>query len=138
MAKPKLTAEQREKNKASGLKKSRVTKEENRLKAIYAKLNKDIRSVAEGLVRRAAYMRITLEDYEKDIDSGGSVEMFKQTENAPTYERVRPVAQLYNTLNKNYQSISKQLTDLLPKEDPLINTEANDGFDDFVNKKNRG
>ncbi|WP_256710488.1 hypothetical protein MHI37_18350 [Paenibacillus sp. FSL H8-0548] len=135
MSKPKLTAEQRVKNKAAGLKKARVTREVNRLSAIFAKLSKDTRSVAEGLIRRAAYMRVTLEDYEKDIDSGGSVEMFKQTENAPTYERVRPVAQLYNTLSKNYQTICKQLTDLLPKDDPLINLEADDGFDAFVAKK---
>ncbi|OMF35325.1 hypothetical protein BK133_11235 [Paenibacillus sp. FSL H8-0548] len=117
------------------MKKARVTREVNRLSAIFAKLSKDTRSVAEGLIRRAAYMRVTLEDYEKDIDSGGSVEMFKQTENAPTYERVRPVAQLYNTLSKNYQTICKQLTDLLPKDDPLINLEADDGFDAFVAKK---
>jgi hypothetical protein len=116
-------------------KKARITREETRLAKIFESLNPDTRKVAEGLIRRMAYMRITLEDYEKDIDENGSVEMFTQTVNSPTYERMRPVAQLYNTMNKNYQSISKMLWDLLPKVDPLLNPEEKDGFDEFTNKR---
>lgn len=136
MARAKKTDEEKTKNRLVGAKKSRVTREETRLQAIFAKLPKDEKLLALGLIQRAAYMRVTLEDYEKDINEGGSVELFRQKEDAPAFERVRPVAQLYNTLNKNYQVIMKQLADLLPKGDEVFASDkGNDGFDDFLNKK---
>ncbi|WP_051250591.1 hypothetical protein [Paenibacillus harenae] len=123
-----------------GAKKTRVTKEENRLLKIFEKLPADAFSVAQGLIRRAAHMRITLDDYEKDIDENGTVELFQQSAGAPPYERSRPVVSNYNSLAKNYQTITKQLTDLLPKDDEGSGSGGgapkNDGFEDFLNKKN--
>ena len=117
-------------------KKTRVTNEEKRLLKIFANLPPDLLSVGQGLIRRAAHMRVTLEDYEKDIDENGTVDLFRQSMSAPTYERSRPVVTNYNSLNKNYQSIIKQLTDLLPKGDGGGGDKDDDGFDKFVNKKN--
>jgi hypothetical protein len=76
-----------------------------------------------------------LEDYEKDLDTKGYVEMFTQSANTPPYERERPVARLYNTLNKNYQTIIKQLGDLFPKEPTKPNNDKVDEFDEFVNER---
>src|SRR5690606_32097215 len=109
----------------------RTTKEEKRLRRNYGELKKDRLAIEDGLICRAAYMRITLEDYEKDLDENGYVEMFSQSDKMDPYERERPVARLYNTMNKNYQSIIKQLSDLLPKEVP---SEEDDGFEAFVNQ----
>lgn len=111
---------------------TRIKAEEKRLKRIYKNIDKDKKAIIDGLIQRAAYMRVTLEDYEKDIDEGGYTEMFTQSINTPPYERERPVARLYNTMNKNYQSIIKQLSDLLPKE---VVKEEDDGFEAFVNAK---
>lgn len=113
----------------------RTLKEERRLKRIYKDLSKDKNGVTQGLIRRAAFMRSTLEDLEKDIDENGLWEMFRQSDNQEPYERERPAARLYNTINKNYQSIIKQLSDLLPKEAPK---EDDDGFDSFLNKRDTG
>ncbi len=107
----------------------RITKEERRLRRSYKNLPKDKVKVVDGLIRRAAYMRITLEDMETDLDENGFVEMFTQSEKTDPYERERPVARLYNTINKNYQNIIKQLSDLLPREEPK---EPDDGFESFV------
>lgn len=107
----------------------RITKEERRLKRNYKEIQKDKSAVVEGLIRRAAFMRATLEDMELDLDSGGFVEMFAQGDQEP-YERERPVARQYQQMNKNYQSIIKQLSDLLPKE--LPKPKEDDGFDSFV------
>lgn len=104
----------------------RIKKEERKLKRLYKDVPKDTKTLIDGLIQRAAYMRIILEDYEADIDENGYVEMFTQSEKTEPYERERPVVRLYNTMNKNYQSIIKQLSDLLPKheekpkEDPLL------------------
>lgn len=107
----------------------RISKEERRLKRSYKDLPKDKKQVVDGLIRRAAYMRVTLEDMEVDLDKNGFVEMFTQSEKMEPYERERPVARLYNTMNKNYQNIIKQLSDLLPREEPK---EPDDGFESFV------
>ena len=77
-------------------------------------------------------MRVALEDFERDIIENGCVEMFSQTDKAEPYERERPVARLYNTMNKNYQSIIKQLSDLLPKELPK---QEDDGFGEFCDSR---
>ena len=111
----------------------RIKKEVLRLKRIYKNIDKDNKAIIDGLIQRAAYMRVTLEDWELDIMKNGCTEMFTQSINTPPYERERPVARLYNTMNKNYQSIIKQLSDLVPKPEPK--QEDDDGFDDFVNRR---
>lgn len=107
----------------------RIKKEEKRLRKIYAEVDKDNKAIIDGLIQRAAYMRVTLEDWEKDINENGYYEMFTQSEKTDPYERERPVARLYNTMNKNYQSIIKQLSDLVPKQEVK---KDDDGFDSFV------
>jgi hypothetical protein len=110
----------------------KVNEEIKRLKSLYSKIENRHKKLIDGLIQRAAYMRIQLEEYEADLDNGGYVEDFRQSENVEPYERERPVARLYNTMNKNYQSIIKQLTDLLPKEQPK---QESDGFEDFINSR---
>lgn len=119
-------------SKAEKTKQERIDAEIKRLNKIYRNVATREKGIVEGLIKRAAYMRITLEDYEKDLDDGGYVELFSQSEKTDPYERERPVARLYNSMNKNYQSIIKQLADLVPKEPPK---EVNDGFEDFVYKR---
>ena len=109
----------------------RIKKEERRLKRIYRDIPKENKSIVEGLIQRAAYMRIALEDWEIDIMENGIVEMFTQSVKTEPYERERPIARLYNTMNKNYQSIIKQLGDLVPKV-PVRKDKESDGFESFV------
>jgi hypothetical protein len=111
----------------------RIKKEIRRLRKIYKDIDKDNQAILEGLIQRAAYMRVTLEDWEIDIMENGYYEMFTQSEKTPPYERERPVARLYNTMNKNYQSIIKQLSDLVPKPD--TKKEKDDGFDAFISER---
>jgi hypothetical protein len=111
----------------------RIFEEEKRLRKIYKNIPKDVTAIVDGLIQRAAFMRITLEEYEQDLSDKGYVEMFTQSEKTEPYERERPVARLYNSMNTNYQKIIKQLSDLLPK--PAKNTTEDDGFDEFVDNK---
>ena len=110
----------------------RIKKEENRLKKIYKDIEDNKKETAIGLIQRLAYLRITLEDFEEDLDKNGFVELFQQGEKQAPYERKRPVADLYNTMNTAYQKGIKQLTDLLPKEPENKKGNNNDGFDEFV------
>ena len=112
---------------------NRIKKELARLTGVFRGLPKKQKAAIDGLIKRAAYMRITLEDMEADLDEGGFVEEFTQSERLAPYDRERPVARLYNAMNKNYQSITKQLTDLLPDAPPP--EEKEDALD--IHIKNR-
>ncbi len=108
----------------------RIEREYGRLLKIYENLSEDELTAIEGLIRRAAYMRITLEDYERDLDENGYVELFTQSERTPAYERERPVARLYNSMNRNYQMIVRQLSDALPES----SIEAGKALMEFISK----
>jgi hypothetical protein len=114
-------------------KEERVQREEERLLKFLTDVDPKKKNVVEGLVQRCAHLRVTLDDLAEDLDENGYTEMFQQGEKNPPYERKRPSADLYTTMNTLYQKSIKQLTDLLPK-DAVVNSKQNDdGFDDFVN-----
>ena len=109
----------------------RISAEKNRLNRIYKNLDGPKKAVAAGLIERAAFMRVELEDLEADLSANGWTEPFSQGNQEP-YDRARPSGQTYNTLNANYQKIIKQLDSMLPKVESTRKPD-DDGFDDFVN-----
>jgi hypothetical protein len=117
-------------------KEQRIRTEERRLNRIYKNLESQKKQVVVGLIKRAAYMRITLEDFEKDLDENGYTEKFQQGREQTPYDRKRPVAEMYTSMQALYQKAVKQLTDLLPKETTALTKSAqDDGFEDFVNDR---
>lgn len=110
----------------------KIQKEIRRLNRIYKNKPKNEKAVIEGLIRRAAYMRVTLEEMEEDLNINGYTESFTQSKDLAPYDRERPIARLYNTMNKNYQTIMKQLAEFVEKE-PAPAKEQSDGFNEFVN-----
>lgn len=109
----------------------KVKREINRLKREYKDIPKNKMNVVQGLIVQASRLRISLDSLWEDIVENGDVELFSQSENQTPYERERPVARIFNTRDKNYQSIIKQLTDLMPKEPPKSNVDE-DEFEEFV------
>jgi hypothetical protein len=116
---------------AKKTKESRIKAERKRLVSNYADLPPGRMAIAEGLINRAAFMRVELEDLEADLLEHGWTEPFQQGKQDP-YDRARPQGQTYNAVNGNYQKIIKQLDAMLPKDD-LPGGDPDDGFDDFVN-----
>lgn len=114
-------------------KEERIKKEISRLNKIYKDIENKRKATVEGIIQRAAHLRIALEDFEVDLETNGYTEPFSQGDQEP-YDRKRPIADLYNTMNTSYQKAIKQLTDLLPKELPKTKND-DDGFDDFVNSR---
>ena len=107
-----------------------ISVEIKRLTAQFGKIEPKKKRITVGLIERAAFMRIALMELEDDLNTYGFWEYFSQGDQEP-YQRKRPASEIYGQMNKNYQSIIKQLTDLLPKEAPK--PDADDGFDGFVN-----
>ena len=109
----------------------RIRKEKNRLKKQFKGIDDRNRAMVEGLIEQAAFMRVKLQDLSDDIIENGVTELFSQGKDQEPYERQRPAANVYNSMNGNYQKIIKQLNDLLPK--PLKAERGDsDGFIDFV------
>lgn len=106
----------------------RINKELSRLKKIFKKIPEDKYKALEGIIEEAANIRITLQDMRNELDVTGWVDMFSQSPDVPPYERTRPLATQYNSLNKNYQNLMKMLKDSLPKDEYV---EKDDGFDDL-------
>jgi hypothetical protein len=96
-------------------KEARVKKEYARLKKVFSGMGEDEAAVCDGLMVQAARLRVLLDDAWLDISERGDVEMFTQSPDAPPYERKRPVAELYNAREKNYQTAVRQLLDRMPQ-----------------------
>ena len=106
----------------------RIQEEERRLTETFRDLPAKRKAAAQGLVRRAAFMRVSLEDLEEELNTNGFTELFSQGDQEP-YLRERPTSKVYCSLNANYQKIIKQLTELLPKEEQV--PRESDSFDAF-------
>src|SRR5690606_5595042 len=93
-------------------KEKRIKREEARLKKIFADLPEDRRRIAEGLVKEAAFMRVTLEETRAVIDRDGVIERFEQ--GAQRFLREHPATKVYAAMINRYSAVVKQLIDLLP------------------------
>lgn len=114
--------------------KKAVSDEQKRLKRQFSKVDNKAKAVVLGLIENAAFMYVQLRILQEDLTENGVTEMFKQSENQKPYERKRPQAELYNSMNTNYQKIIKQLTDLLPKAEVKVSGQNNsDEFVSFIN-----
>lgn len=115
--------------------KQAVSDEQKRLKRQFSAVDKKAKAVVLGLIENAAFMYVQLRILQEDLTENGVTEMFKQSENQKPYERKRPQAELYNSMNTNYQKIIKQLTDLLPKTEAKAPGKSEDKFLSFIDSR---
>lgn len=106
-----------------------VKKELNRLKRIYGELADEKDSPLPGLIARAAFYRVALQELEADLKQNGYTEKFSQGDQEP-YDRKRPIAEIYNAYSGTYLKIIRQLHDMRPKDDENKNS-APDPFDEW-------
>ena len=116
MAKKKMT----EKDK-------QIKKEIERLRTIFKDIDENKKSTSEGLIEEAAFMRVTLQELKKLIDESGPIDVMPQGDYSILREH--PAVKIYTTMIQRYTAMTKQLTDLLPKE---LQKVVDDGFDAFV------
>lgn len=100
--------------------------ETKRLTKIYKNLPPKQLALAQGLIAQAARIRVNLDVLAADIAQNGMTEMFQQSEKVEPYKKTRPEADLFIKLDKNYQSIIRQLNDLIQDD-----REPDDDFADF-------
>lgn len=117
-------------------KEERIRSEKNRLNRLFTELPEKKKKLTAGLIERAAFMRVELEDLEADLEANGWTELFQQSEKMEPYDRSRPQGQTYHTMNGSYQKIIRQLHDMLPA--PESAREKDDGFEAFVDGRDEG
>jgi hypothetical protein len=88
-----------------------------RLRELYQALPPKQLALAEGLIIQAARLRVRLDKLWAELEEKGETEWFTQSDKTEPYERERPASRTFTATDKSYQSIIKQLNDMLPKDD---------------------
>lgn len=112
----------------AGVKKT--SKELKKLKLIFKDIEPNKQKIVEKLISNAAFMAESLEELQEAIREKGFVEEYHNGANQSGLKKCSEV-EIYNTMIKNYSSVIKQLTDLLPSD-------ARTGGDellDFISRK---
>lgn len=117
-------------------KEKKIKKELNKLKRKFKDIPNDKKEFYLGLMQRAAFMRVTLEELELHMNYHGAVEWFEQ--GSQKLWRESPASKVYNQMIKNYQATLKQLEMLLPEEEKKKVVNDYDGFGSFVQAKKQG
>lgn len=93
---------------------------EKQIKNEIAELNKIFRDIpsdqaklVEGLIQNAAFMRVTLEELQKEVIENGAV---IQCQSGNGFDTIKdnPAQKAYTTMVSRYTQIIKQLSELLP------------------------
>ena len=108
-----------------------VNREINRLTNLFKDVDANKRLTAKGLIEEASFMKATLQELKEMIDKQGPIDEMPQGEYSILREH--PALKSYNTMVQRYTNIINQLTNLHPKEE--IKQEVDDGFDDFLKKR---
>ena len=99
MAKPKKT--------------TRIKREKDRLEEIFQGLEKNKLDTCAALIDRAAFITISLEDLEEELNETGWVETYQNGESQFGMKK-SAAADVHISLTKNVNAIMKQLLDLVP------------------------
>lgn len=110
-----------------------ISSEKRKLSGIYSRLESKTKKSVSSLVDNAAFMAASLYELQRGINTEGYTEEYHNGANQTGVKRSAKV-DIYIQLEKNYASVIKQLTDLLPKEDKLKG-KKDDGFENFVNSR---
>lgn len=111
-----------------------IKAEKRKLAGIYTRLDKKTKRSVDSLMDEAAFMAASLYELRKIIDEKGYTEEYQNGANQKGIKKCSEV-EIYNTMIKNYSSVVKQLTDLLPKDQEKVKATISDGFEEFVNDR---
>lgn len=102
-------------NNQENKKEIKIRKELRRLKKIYANLPKNKTEIVFPLLENLAFMKITLEELQKSINENGCCDVYKNGKDQ-FGQKASAELQAYNSLIKNFNTVSDRLEKLLPPE----------------------
>jgi hypothetical protein len=98
---------------AKAKKTTRIAREKKRLLDIFADLDQNKLQTCYALIDRAAYITISLEELEEELNETGWVETYQNGENQ-TGRKKAVAADVHISLTKNLNAIIKQLLEFVP------------------------
>lgn len=98
---------------AKSTKKGRVKKEKARLMDLFKDLEPNKLQTCLALIDRAAFITVSLEDVEAQLNDTGWVEYYQNGENQSGYKK-SAAADVHISLTKNLNTIIKKLLELVP------------------------
>lgn len=96
-------------------KETRIAQEKNRLLEIFKHLEPNKLNTCHALIDRAAFITVSLEDLEKQLNETGWTEYYQNGEKQSGMKKAA-AADVHISLTKNLNAIIKQLLDLTPPE----------------------
>lgn len=94
-------------------KETRIKREQDRLSEIFKDLEPNKLRTCQALIARAAFITVSLEDLEQQLNLTGWVEAYQNGENQSGLKKAA-AADVHISLTKNLNAIVKQLLDLVP------------------------
>lgn len=110
--------------------KKAILKEEARISALFSEIDEKKAAVVQGLIKDAAFMRISLEELKGELVENGFLDEMPQGKY--TITRESPSSRAYCSLVQRYTTCIGKLAELLPKETASA---LSDGFEDFVESR---
>lgn len=120
-------------NEYKGKTKDEIIKlETTKLDGIFSQFETKTKKSVNSLISEAAFMGASLYELREIINEKGYTEEYQNGANQCGVKKCSEM-DVYIQLSKNYMSVMKQLTDLLPKL--REKGDKVDGFDNFVNER---
>lgn len=94
-------------------KEERIQIERERLLKLFADLDFNQLETAAGLIRSAAFLAVSLEDLEAEINANGYIDSYTNGA-SQAGEKISAAVQAYATLNQKYQSTIAKLLKIVP------------------------
>lgn len=108
-------------------KNKKIKKETQRLKKLFKDLPENKHKMAEKLIENASFVSTTLDELKEDIKLYGVKETYVNGKDQYGFKESIE-SKTYNTMLKNYMSITKQLNDMLPEQKKI---DEDDEFEQF-------
>ena len=90
-----------------------IKREIQELTELLSNIEEDIKPFANRLIQQCAFMQVTLRELQETLNEDGSVELY--TNGKQNMLKEHPASKTYNTMIKNYNSLIKQLIDMVPE-----------------------
>lgn len=98
---------------AKSKKMERIDAEKARLQEVFKDLEPNKLKTCQALIDRAAFITVSLEDLEKQLNRTGWVEQYQNGENQTGMKKAA-AADVHISLTKNLNAIVKQLLEVVP------------------------
>lgn len=98
---------------AKAKKETRIAREKARLLEIFKDLEENKLKTTMALIDRAAFITVSLEDLEEQLNASGWVETYQNGENQSGIKK-SAAADVHISLTKNLNAIIKQLLEMVP------------------------